>query len=61
MKRICKHTDSYTIVALYLRVFQGLLFIFYHREALAGYILITYTINGEVNDNYDPTHNRGKS
>jgi hypothetical protein len=43
------------------RVLPGCWFIFYQWEGLAGYILITYTINEKENHNHSPTHNRGKS
>jgi hypothetical protein len=55
---IREHTDNYTIVAFYPRVFQSCQFIFYHWEGLARNLLTTYTINGKLNHNHNPTHNR---
>ena len=57
MKRICKSTDNYTIVALH----PGgiLIYIFTTGKVWQGHVLITYTIDGEVNHNQYSTHNRG--
>ena len=59
MKGICKCTDNYTIVALH----PGgiLIYIFTTGKVWQGHVLITYTIDGEVNHNQYSTHNRGKS
>jgi hypothetical protein len=49
-------------LALHPRVFQVSLFIFFTtRKVYHGCVLITYTIDGEVNHNQCSPHNRGKS
>ena len=60
MKRICKRIDNYTIVALHQENSRYRYLYFTTGKVWHGHVLITYSIDGEINHNQYSTHNKGK-